>query len=458
MEIVIENQPNCLAHLRVEVPADVVSRMRETMITSFAQHARIPGFRPGKTPRATIEKRFAREIQNELESDLVNDALQEAISKKNLRMLSVESVTSNVPTPDGGYHLDITVVTTPEFELPDYSSIPSNVKFEPVTDQALEEMMEAMRQRHGDFEMVEGRPAALGDYVVASYSGTLDGVPLTKAVPTAPEQFSEKNQTWILLQEGILFPGFIEQIVGMETGAQKSFAVTFPEDVDCVELRGKVVEYSLTLHTINTMTLPEWSDDLAKKIAPDETMETLRAKTRSTLEDMAKRRFETAKQNAAIEFLLSKVEYEVPEGHIAEATRSTLQKIVEDYQNRGVTDEELKTHEEVLISSARKKARDRVRTGFLLQRIATQEKLKATEQELTAAIIEIAFRHQIPVKQFLADIKKQRALPEIEQDILAQKALRLLESRVVTDTPETDTGASATAAPVETPQEEHTQN
>jgi trigger factor len=125
MNVVVEQLPNCLATLKVEVEPEKVSATRKQVVNEFGQHAKIPGFRPGKAPRSTIEKRFKKEIREELERKLVQDTTREAIKEKSLRVLQIASVDDlNIPEIEGGaVSFTATLVTQPEFELPNYKGV-----------------------------------------------------------------------------------------------------------------------------------------------------------------------------------------------------------------------------------------------------------------------------------------------------------------------------------------------
>src|SRR4051812_17990177 len=118
MNVVVENLPNCLATLRVEVDPEKVSKARETVAKEFGQFARIPGYRQGKAPRSVIEKKYAKQIREELEKKLVSDSTREAIADKNLRVLQLANIEDVQIADDNKMSFTATVVTQPEFQLP----------------------------------------------------------------------------------------------------------------------------------------------------------------------------------------------------------------------------------------------------------------------------------------------------------------------------------------------------
>ena len=134
MNVQVEALPNCLATLRVDLPPDAVNAARENIAKDYASQARLPGYRPGKAPRAVVEKKFHKEIQEELQRKLLSESTRAAITEKKLKVLEVQNVEDVEFSPDQSLHFTATLVTAPEFELPEYKSIPVTVQPEEVTE------------------------------------------------------------------------------------------------------------------------------------------------------------------------------------------------------------------------------------------------------------------------------------------------------------------------------------
>jgi trigger factor len=430
MNVVLESLPNCIAKLSVEVPPDQVGARRKKIAAEFQRHAKLPGYRPGKAPEALIRTRFGKRIEDEMRDDLLRESLNKAIKDKSLRVLHVEKVDGLEVGADDVLRYQATIVTQPEFSLPDYSSIPSDVRRKQVTEADVESALDRLREPHATFEPVEGRPAALGDYIVATYSASLDGRPLAEVIPDAPPQICGRRNAWILLEEDAFLPGFAKPFLGLEAAAETTFPIVLPEDFPIKELAGRTLEFSATLHAINTKSLPELDDALADKIDPGSTADTLRNKIRDRLEATAHYTFESDKRAAAMRHLLAHVDCELPESSVAAEARGLLRQIVSENQARGISDEELQKHEDELVGTAQRSARDRVRGNFLLLRIAEAEKLEVTESDLTSLVMELAYRYEIPVKKLVADLKKRGGIEDLKEQVLTRKALDLLASRV----------------------------
>ena len=162
MNVVVESQPNCLVTLRVELPSDQVSEGMVEYRAHFSAQRRVPGYRPGKAPQALVESRFAKDIKEELTSKLLRESLNEAIRENNLRVLSISEVENVEIAEDRTMRYRATVVTAPEFELPDYSTIPAEIAKEKVTEESVSRWIDQLREPHATYTPVEGRSLCNG--------------------------------------------------------------------------------------------------------------------------------------------------------------------------------------------------------------------------------------------------------------------------------------------------------
>src|SRR5947207_566216 len=124
MKVEVEKQPGSVSKLQIELPADEVAKEWDAIANSFARFAKIPGYRPGKAPRAVIDKRFRKEIQDELTKKLVSKSYHEAVEQEQLRVASLTNIEDIQFGEDKSMRFRATVFTAPEFELLDYNQVP----------------------------------------------------------------------------------------------------------------------------------------------------------------------------------------------------------------------------------------------------------------------------------------------------------------------------------------------
>src|SRR5689334_2900063 len=185
MKVEVEKQPDSVSTLNIELPADEVAKEWDAIADSFARFAKIPGYRPGKAPRRVIEAKFRKEIQEELTKKLVSKSYRDAIEQEHLRVVSLTNVEDVQFGDDKSMRFRATVVTAPDFELPDYKNIPVQLPETTVTDAEIDAALERLRDQAADFVDVSGRGLEMEDFAVIDFEGSIEGKPISEIAPRA---------------------------------------------------------------------------------------------------------------------------------------------------------------------------------------------------------------------------------------------------------------------------------
>jgi hypothetical protein len=216
----------------------------------------------------------------------------------------------------------------------------------------------------------------------------------------APAQLQGRRNAWTSWTRTLL-PGFCAAIVGMNVDEERTFSLEIPASFPISKLSGRKLDYTLTLHAINTKNLPELDDGLAEKIEPGSTADQLVLKVRERLENLSVARFQNAMRQTAVKYLLEKVDCELPAPVVEKEMTSILRDIVRENQVRGISDDEIRKHQSELIGAAQQGAEERVRGNFLLLRVAGSWIL---EQDVSRYVVEMAARYEIPVGKLVKDL------------------------------------------------------
>jgi trigger factor len=428
MNVVVEQLPNCLATLKVEVEPEKVSATRKQVVNEFGQYAKIPGFRPGKAPRSTIEKRFKKEIQEELERKLVQESAREAIKAKSLRVLQIASVDDVViPEIEGPGSFTATLVTQPDFDLPVYKGIVVQARSTEVGDKEIEESLEQLREQGADFEDVkEDRGAAMEDFIVVDYVGTIDGKPVHELFPKAGKPLTANDDFWIKMTEEAFFPGYCAALVGAKTGEKREFDVTVPADFPVEGMPGQVIHYKVTIKGIKNKVLPELNDEFANSVMKGKTIAELRDLARQEIQRQKTTDSEAGKRADIMREILSKVECELPTSLVRSRTQSIVNDIVRENTARGVAEEILKENERDIVGSATANAREQIKGTFVLLRIAEKEGITIKREELLGRVATMAQRYQMTFEKMVKELEKRGALDQIHEEMLTAKTLDFL--------------------------------
>src|SRR3982751_3409066 len=226
MKVEVEKEPDSVSTLQIELPPEQVAKEWNAIADNFARYAKIPGYRPGKAPRKVIEAKFKKEIQEEVTKHLVSKSYREAVAEKNLRVVSLTNLEDVKIGDDKSMRFRATVVTAPDFDLPDYKNISVELPPNEVRKEDVDLAIERLREQTADFaDVAEDRGAQLEDFVVIDFEGTIDGKPVGEVAPTASKTLQGGKKFWLRLAADNFAPKFCEQLVGMRKGETRNVIV-----------------------------------------------------------------------------------------------------------------------------------------------------------------------------------------------------------------------------------------
>jgi trigger factor len=234
MKIEVEKEPPGMATLRIELPPEDVRKEWDAIASNYSRYARIPGYRAGSAAPGHREEVSQRD-PDELTKALVSKSYHEAIAEKQLRVVSLTDVGDVEFGEDRSMRFRATVVTAPEFELPDYKNITVQLPATAVTEAELDIAIERLRDQAADFVDVKDRELAMGDFAVLDFAGAIDGVPISEIVP---EPSLHGGRVLAPSRAGEFPAEVLRQIVGIEKGDTRSVQES-PAEFPVTELAGK---------------------------------------------------------------------------------------------------------------------------------------------------------------------------------------------------------------------------
>jgi len=428
MNVEVESLPNCIASLHIELSADRVTKEWNEVVRDFRRVARIPGFRPGKAPPNVVEAKFRKQIQEELTKKLVSETTREAIREKNLKVLSISEVDDVEFTPEKTMRFTATVITAPEFELPNYKGIPVKIAGVQVSEQEIQNVIENLRESRATFSDVEGKALELGDFAIIDYTASLDGKPLLEVFPKVPKTLGGGQDFWIKLDESAFLKGFTDELIGMHPNETRAFDLVVAEDYPIRDIAGKTLHFNVALKLIKSMQLPEVNDEFANQVRSGFSLDQLRSALREEMTSEKKRRVETLKHNQIIDYLVSRVECELPQSYVKDETRRIMSEIVQQNQRRGITDDLLLEKQKDIVSAASRNAKERLKANFILTRIAEEEKMDVSAAELKNRVQQLASQYRMTYEKMMSELDEKRAIGQVREEVLIGKVLDFLTS------------------------------
>ena len=404
-----EKQEGNQGVLTVEVEAAEFDKALDKAFTKVVKQVNVPGFRKGKMPRPLFEKRFGVEsLYQDALDILLPEAYSNAIVEAGIEPVDRPEI--DVETIEKGQPLVFTAKVTvkPEVKLGEYKNLEVEKVDTTVTDEDVEAELKTLQERHAELVVKEEGTVAEGDTAVIDFEGFVDG-----------EAFEGgKGENYSLeIGSNTFIPGFEEQLVGLEVGAEKEVEVTFPEEYHAEELAGKAAKFKVKLHEIKSKELPALDDEFAKDVDEEvETLEALKAKTKEKLQSDKENQAESALRDTLVEKAAENAEMD-----------RMMQEFEQRLQMQGLNLELYfqfsGQDEKALRDQMRPDAEKRVKINLTLEAISKAENLEVSEEEVEKELENMAGMYNMPVEE----IKKVLgSLDSIKEDMKVRKAVEFL--------------------------------
>lgn len=441
MNVSVTDLSTTRKELLVNVTGEEIAAEEQRLIQEFKQHAKLPGFRPGKAPDSIVRLRLRKQLQEELNRQMLQKVYEEAVSKnESFKVFEVVEFTHQEDFKPGvEANVDLTIDVVPEFELPAYVGLETTRPSTEVTDEEIEQTITNIRRQRADFETVE-RAAAAGDYAQVSYTATLDGQPLAGQVPdtAAVRAYVGAEKTWeeAGTEEAREFgvPAIVDALVGMAANDEKDVEQTFADDFRVEALRGKTVQYHVTVHEVRERKLPEINEEFLKSVRV-ESLEELKDQILQQLEGRKKQTALQSQREQILDLLDKAVTFEVPQSGIEREASQVLARVADQNRRQGLRIEDIAESKEALEAEAREVATRDVKLQLVLVRVAQAEKIEVTEEDMSNALYTIANSQRRPIDDIVNELRQDRnRVITLQRQILFSKTLDfLLEKAKVTD-------------------------
>ncbi len=424
MNITVENLAPCKKLLRVEVDAKAVDEAFDAVTKDFQKQASLPGFRPGKAPRAMVLKKYEADIKDEVKRKLIGDSYRQALDEKKIAVIGHPDIEEIQFGRGQALQFAATIETAPEFQLPEYKGLPAKREAKSVTAADVDRAIELLAKQHTKFETV-ARELRRGDVAVVNYNGLCDGKPITDTAPTAKGLTEQKN-FWVDAAPDSFIPGFASQLAGAKAGDKRTVNVDFPADFVTKQLAGRKGVFEVEIVEVKEKVLPPIDDTFAKKYDA-ENLAKLREGVQRDLENELKYSQAKAVRGQVIRALLNATNFDLPETAVAHETRNVVYDIVRENSQRGVARDLIEKQKDEIYSAAAQSAKERVKLSFLIQRIAEKEGIQVSQDEVLKRVQSLALAYQIPLEKFLKDLQKRNGVVELYDQIAHEKVLAFLE-------------------------------
>lgn len=408
IQITEQERTGAVRHLAVTVPTEAVQALEDKTARRYTSQARLPGFRPGKAPAGLVRKKFAAEIRQDALQELVQQAYQKAIEQDQLDVVAQPHI-HDLKFEDGQpvtftLHLEIRPdVTLEKVEGFEIVTAPSSV-----TDDAVTQQLDALRDQKATWAPVEGEKPQPGDQVTVSLT-------VAEADGTLPEP-----QTFpaFVVGAGQAIPSVEALILDTAIGETQEREITYPDDFPDEQFRGKPRLARVTVKEVKRKALPTLDDAFAREVGDFDSLDALTTAVRTDLEGNAKREVEADGRAKLLDAIIDANPFDVPPTWV----RQLIQGYANAYQ---VPEQDLNRFAQQFAPLAERQ----VRRDVVVDTIAKREGLAATESEIDAEVEQLAQGRGLDVSQVYQALQKSNRLGEIEHGVTEKKVFDWLLAR-----------------------------
>ena len=409
--------------LTIEIPSDIVDAEINKVAKDYSKQAKIPGFRPGKVPATLVKQRFKDQILHDVMHGLIPRAVEEALQERGIEPIDTPNI-KDVELEEGQpLKFTAAVETVPMFDPGDLSSLSATRPSSVVTDEAVDQTLQRLRERSAKFEPVEGRAIADGDTAVLDIDRK------------DPDAESDRHENVSIEIGGPSNPpGFDTNLIGLSAGDEKTFTVHFPADYAVKEMADTDVVYTVKVKDLRRKALPELDDEFAKDLGAFDSLAALRDKVRTDLEDEARESATRQVRSTVLKQLSERVTFDLPTSLVEREIDRRLEEFARQLMQQNVDPRQAGIDWAQFREAQRDPARAAVASALALDEIARREQITVAAEDVDKEIDRFAARAGRTPAALRAQLEKEGGVARLYAGLRREKAVDLALTRAtITD-------------------------
>lgn len=417
MSVQVEKLEKNMAKLTIEVSAAEFEKALEDAFLKNKNKISVPGFRKGKVPRQMVEKMYGPEIfYEDAANALIPDAYSKALDECEEDIVSSPEIDVTQIEKGKSFIFTATVALKPEVKLGKYKGVKVEAAEVTVTDEEVDAKIEKERENNARTIEVTDRPVKNGDMTILDFEGFVDGVAFDGG----------KGENYPLtIGSGAFIPGFEEQLVGAEIGKEVEVNVTFPEDYQAEELKGKAAVFKCTIKEIKEKELPALDDEFASEVSEFDTLEEYKKDVKETLTIEKEKAARDAKEAAVIDAIIADSDMDIPEAMVTTQQKQMIDEFAQRMQMQGLSMEQYFQFTgatlDKMMEQVKPQAETRIKSRLVLEAVAAKEGIEATEEDYEEEIKTMAEVYQMEPDK-IKEMLPEKSVKGIKEDIAVKKA------------------------------------
>ena len=415
MQVSVETTAGLERKVRISVPAEQFESRIDSRLREAARSVRLDGFRRGKVPMKEVRRRFGPGVRHDVVNELMQSSFVEAVSQEKLAPAgtpSLEVVNMNV-----GDDLEYTATFEifPEISLKSFSQVCVERPDAEVAEDDMERAVEVLREQHKQWVVEEGRPAETGDRLNIDFEGSVDGEPF---------EGNQASDFTLFVGAGRMVAGFEEGVMGLETGAEKSLEIDFPEDYGNADLAGKRAQFEVKVNEVARPALPALDDEFFQAFGVEEGgIEAFREQVQAGLERELAQAIKAQVKQQLLNGLAELHAFQLPAALVSteiEGLRNNLLRQLAMGGNRQVQAEQFP--DDVF----RQEAKRRVKLGLVIQAVVEQRELTAEPDRVRKLVEEMASSYEEPEQVVNWYYNDEGGLSQVRSMALEEQVVELV--------------------------------
>ena len=426
MSVQVEKLEKNMAKLTIEVSAEELEKAIEGAYQKNKKNVRVPGFRKGKVPRQMIERMYGKEVfYEDAINELIPDAYEKALEECGEEIVSSPKIDIEQIEAGKPFIFTAEVALKPEVRIGKYKGVKVDKIDVEVTEEEVAAELEKERGNNARNIAVEDRPVKDGDMTMLDFEGFVDGV--------AFEGGKGENYP-LTIGSGAFIPGFEEQLVGAEIGKEVEVNVTFPENYQAEELKGKAAVFKCTVKEIKEKELPELDDEFASEVSEFDTLAEYKEDIKKNLAEKKEKDAKNQKEDAVIDAIINDSDMEIPDAMIEAQQKQMVDDFAQRIQMQGIKMEQYfqltGTNYDALLEQVKPQAEKRIKSRLVLEAVVAKENIEASEEEYGKETERMAEVYQMEVEK-VREMLGEKEKKEIMQDLAIQKAVEFVVENAV---------------------------
>ena len=434
--------PACTRELVLDIAADEVSKAYSNVVKNYRKYGKIPGFRAGKVPETVVKRRYATEIRKDVIDGLLPERFNKAVMEMGVRPVGQPQVTELTVEEGAPLHVKAVFEYVPDFSIEGYKTVPVEKPPVEITEEEFQRELAQLRESRATVEPVEeDRALKDGDWAEITYKGLIEGEadaapvshPTDHPEGTRPSAGTPISGEHTLVEIGgkDTVEAFSTALRGAKAGQELKAEVIYPADYAEPKLAGKTVAYDVEVKAIKKRTLPVLDDDFAKELGAYESVADLEARIREHMGNRKRRSVEGETKDRLMAALTERFPFPVPESLVQEQIDTRLERGLRALAAQGMEPEQMRKLDFTRLRAAQRDgAAAEVRANILLDRIAAEEQISVTDEELDQELQLAALQSREPIDALKVRLTQDGGLARIREQMGREKTASTLYERL----------------------------